>query len=212
MTVENNLIKNIKDNILSITDDNRVEVKSEIKRLFCEFSSNLFQSNFLFAYGSLRKGQNGYSEIKALFGPEGIEHIYTTRWDYKKIVDLGPYPALLDSKSPDYVVGDVIYVSDEAFDYIKSNVELDGFITDSATLWVPKGSPDSHTVKMLSIPCYIAGDKLIESIEKDKVKYPKIEVCDWIRYQKQTKADTSEEEEERSKQMQLMWNEHQCWD
>lgn len=193
--LDNNLLKVIKDSISNISSDrDRIEMRLDLQRLFCEFTSSLFQNNFLFVYGTLRKGQSQYKEIKSLFGDSGIEYICTNRYDYKQIVDLGQYPALLDSKTPDYVVGDIIYTSNEVSDYIKARVEAKGFIMDSSTLWIPSGSIDSKTVKILSLPTYVAGDNLIKEITKNRQNYPKIEVCDWIRYQKQTKAIITDEE------------------
>lgn len=194
--LEGNLIKVIKTSIKNIkSDKERAEVRVDIRRLMSEFPSTLFGSNFIFAYGTLRRGQKGYNEIKALFGDEGIEYITTTRYDYTKIVDYGDFPVLLSSRTPDYTVGDIIYLSDEALDYIKGELSDDGFIPDHATLWIPSGSIDSSKVKVLSLPTFKAGEKLEKDIEDNKVRYPKIEVADWVRYQKQTKIGASAEDQ-----------------
>lgn len=194
--LENNLINVIKTSIKNIKNEkDRAEVRVDIQRLMSEFASSLFESNFIFVYGTLRRGQKGYNEIKALFGDEGIEYIKTTRYDFVKIVDYGPYPVLLGSRTPDYVVGDIIYLSDEALNYIKGELATDGFIIDSCTLWIPSGSIDSSKVKVLSLPTYKAGEKLEKEIEDNKIRYPKIEIADWIRYQKQTKIGSSAEDQ-----------------
>lgn len=206
MTEGNDVVKLIKRDLASLNKENKKEVLFKIKGYFSKFSSDFFERNFLFVYGTLRGGQDNYLKIKSLFGGKGIQYIYTTKFDYKCIHDLGTFPVLLDSKSPDFVIGDVVYVGAEAYNFIKEMEEEAGYVKEIANLWLQ--NPEDNHYKCLRLPCYVAGDNLNKQVRDDTLKYPKISSGDWVRYQGETeKIVVQETNEERVNRMMAMWEE-----
>lgn len=188
-------------NIESMNSENMKETLSKIRGYLYRLSSDLFSKNFIFAYGTLRLGQFNYIKLKKKFGEKEIVYIDTMKLDYVKLHDLGAYPVMINSASPDYVIGDLMYCSSRCFDFIKKMEEEAGYIPDKATLWI-KERPEQN-FKVLHIPTYSAGKELLKQVISNS-QYPKIKSGDWIKYLGETVSiEDSEEEKEKERKKSL---------
>lgn len=205
---EKNISKIIQKEIQQLTEENRVTTVARLKDYLVRFYSTTSPKNFLFVYGTLRKGQYNYTKLKALFGDKSIESIYTTESTYADLYDLGNYPVMIESKGSYTVIGEVIYCNDEVIKAIKEMEEGVGYKSEAVFLWL-KGFGEKKEWKIISMPCYVAGIELQEQVEKNPYKYPRIFSGDWYKYLKAVEIEDIRTPEQ--KMMEYYGYDYECY-
>lgn len=187
---KSNLNKIVAKEIKELTEENREATVTRIKEYLVKLYGVDAPKNFFFVYGTLRKGQYNYNKLKALFGNESIESLYTTTADYAGLYDLGNYPVMLETRGSMKVTGEVIWCNDKVSKAIKDMEEEAGYTTSDVFLWLRDFGVKGEW-KVISLVTYVAGKELQEKVEKNSNKYPRIYSGDWCKYLKAVEPEDS---------------------
>lgn len=176
-----NLVKSV---INHINPSNEEELLTGIEILITnveDISNNTIDKNFLFVYGSLRKDQFNYNRLRKIYGKKNIQYLFTCKSDYLRLYDLGNYPAVIEKGTSfsDFIIGDLLYISEDVSKFIKDMEEEAGYTASSTMLWF-RDERERPKAKRFTI--YTAGGSLAKQIEDNKIKYPQILNGDWIKY------------------------------